>query len=53
MVALNTGVFIAVGYREYTYSVFAANSIGEGPLVNGTFLTREDSEYIHCMLLFE
>ena len=30
----------------YSYSVFAATSVGEGPAFNGTFLTGEDSEWI-------
>jgi len=30
----------------YRFSVFTATSVGEGPALNGTFLTREDSEWI-------
>ena len=36
--------FLLVAYRVYYYSIFAATSVGEGPPVNGSFLTREDSE---------
>ncbi|XP_065904155.1 cell adhesion molecule DSCAML1-like isoform X2 [Dysidea avara] len=32
-----------VGNRQYRYSIFPATSVGEGPLENGTFLTREDT----------
>jgi len=33
-----------VAFRMYRYSVFAATFVGEGPPLEGTFITREDSE---------
>ena len=41
--------FIIVAYRVYDYLIFAATSVGEGPPVNGSFLTREDSE-LQCII---
>ncbi|XP_065904641.1 uncharacterized protein [Dysidea avara] len=32
-----------VAYQMYRYSVFAATSVGEGPPLDGTFITREDT----------
>ena len=42
-------LFIIVAYRVYDYLIFAATSVGEGPPVNGSFLTREDSE-LQCIM---
>ena len=38
-----------VAYRVYDYSIFAATSVGEGPPADGSFLTREDSEFIDTL----
>ena len=35
---------LTVGHRMYSYSIYAATSVHEGPPFNGTFLTNEDSE---------
>ena len=40
---------LLVGYRVYNYSIFAATSVGEGPSADGSFLTREDSEFISTL----
>ena len=42
-------LFLLVPFRVYDYLIFAATSVGEGPPVNGRFLTREDSE-LHCII---
>ena len=41
-----------VAYRVYNYSVFAATSVGEGPSADGSFLTREDGEFITIMFFW-
>ena len=41
----NIFLLFLVAYRMYNYSVFAATSVGEGPSADGSFLTREDSEF--------
>ena len=35
----------------YNYSIFAANSVGEGPSADGSFLTREDSKLINTIII--
>ena len=42
-------LFLLVAYRVYDYLIFAATSVGEGPPMNGSFLTREDSE-LQCIM---
>ena len=42
--------FLLVAYRMYNYSIFAATSVGEGPSADGSFLTREDSEFIGTII---
>ena len=41
----------AVAYRVYNYSIFAANSVGEGLSADGVFLTREDSELCSALVV--
>ena len=33
----------------YRFSIFAATSVGEGPSADGSFLTREDSEFMNIL----
>ena len=40
-----------VAYRVYNYSVFSATSVGEGPSADGSFLTREDGEFINTLTI--
>ena len=42
-------LLLLVAYRVYDYSIFAATSVGEGPPADGSFLTREDSEFIDTL----
>ena len=47
-------VLFIVAFRMYRYSVFAATVVGEGPPLDGTFITREDSELTvyHCVVSY-
>ena len=40
-----------VAYRVYNYSVFAATLVSEGPSADGSFLTREDGEFINTFVM--
>ena len=40
-----------VAYRVYNYSVFSATLVGEGPSADGSFLTREDGEFINTTIM--